>query len=81
MLGDMMIQQQTRSSHIWRCNKNYSTPSLNIPSRTTLQEMQLMNKPIFILVTDNVAINVVQTGGRIFLGSRESTWLGKDEKK
>uniref|UniRef100_A0A1B0BQJ4 Uncharacterized protein n=1 Tax=Glossina palpalis gambiensis TaxID=67801 RepID=A0A1B0BQJ4_9MUSC len=52
---------------IWRCNKNYSTPSRNIPSRTTFQEMQLMNKPIFILGTDNVAINVVQTMAGYFL--------------
>ncbi|KAL9930126.1 nuclear pore complex protein Nup154 isoform 1-T2 [Glossina fuscipes fuscipes] len=74
--------------------KTISSPSRNIPSRTTFQEMQLMNKPIFILGTDNVAINVVQgsNDGRIFLGGRdgnlyevayqaESTWFGKRCKK
>lgn len=74
--------------------KTISSPSRNIPSRTTFQEMQLMNKPIFILGTDNVAINVVQgsNDGRIFLGGRdgnlyeiayqaESSWFGKRCKK
>uniref|UniRef100_A0A1A9WLY6 Uncharacterized protein n=1 Tax=Glossina brevipalpis TaxID=37001 RepID=A0A1A9WLY6_9MUSC len=74
--------------------KTISSPSRNIPSRTTFQEMQLMNKPIFVLGTDNAAINVVQgsNNGRIFLGGRdgnlyeiayqaESTWFGKRCKK
>uniref|UniRef100_A0A1A9V2M1 Nucleolar protein 6 n=1 Tax=Glossina austeni TaxID=7395 RepID=A0A1A9V2M1_GLOAU len=49
--------------------KTISSPSRNMPSRPTFQKMQLMNKPIFILGTGNVAINVVQSSndGRIFL--------------
>lgn len=56
--------------------------------------MQLMSKPIFILSTDNVSINVVvgSDNGRIFLGGRdgclyeisyqaESSWFGKRCKK
>ncbi|KAL7738924.1 hypothetical protein ACLKA6_016926 [Drosophila palustris] len=56
--------------------------------------MHLMNKPLFVLATDNIAINVIQGSddGRIFLGGRdgclyeidyhsESSWFGKRCKK
>ncbi|KAH8397600.1 hypothetical protein KR215_001922, partial [Drosophila sulfurigaster] len=56
--------------------------------------MQLMNKPLFVLGTENVPINVIQGSddGRIFLGGRdgclyeidyhsESSWFGKRCKK
>lgn len=56
--------------------------------------MQLMNKPIFVLNTDNITISCVEgtADGRIFLGGRdgclyeicyqaESNWLGKRCKK
>lgn len=58
------------------------------------EEMQLINKPIFLLNTDNVAITTVQgtDDGRVFLGGRdgclyeifyqaESNWFGKRCKK
>lgn len=74
--------------------KTISSPSRNLQSIATYEEMQLMNKPIFILNTDNIAINVVQgsDNGRIFLGGRdgclyeiayqaESSWFGKRCKK
>lgn len=68
------------------------------PSRSfltsTYEEMQLMNKPIFVLNTDNVTISCVEgsADGRIFLGGRdgclyevcyqaESNWFGKRCKK
>jgi nuclear pore complex protein Nup155 len=57
-------------------------------------EMQLMNKPIFVLNTDNVAITCIEgtADGRIFMGGRdgclyeiayqaESDWFGKRCKK
>lgn len=62
----------------------------------TLQysEMQLMNKPVFILSADNVQMNIVQgtNNGRIFLGGQdgclyeiiyqaETSWFGKRCKK
>lgn len=66
----------------------------NMQSTATFKEMQLMNKPIFIISTDNVAINVVEgcDNGRMFLGGRdgclyeisyqaESSWFGKRCKK
>ncbi|XP_017954054.2 nuclear pore complex protein Nup154 [Drosophila navojoa] len=56
--------------------------------------MQLLNKPLFVLSTDNVTINVIEgtKDGRIFLGGRdgclyeidyhsESSWFGKRCKK
>lgn len=56
--------------------------------------MQLLNKPIFVLGTDNVSFNVIQgtDDGRIFMGGRdgclyeidyhsESSWFGKRCKK
>ncbi|XP_023298970.2 nuclear pore complex protein Nup154 [Lucilia cuprina] len=74
--------------------KTISSPTRNIQSTATFEEMQLMNKPIFILSTDNVSINVVMgsDNGRIFLGGRdgclyeisyqaESSWFGKRCKK
>jgi nuclear pore complex protein Nup155 len=70
----------------------------NSPSRnfvtSTFEEMQLMNKPIFVLNTDNIGVTCVQgsNDGRILLGGRdgclyevcyqaESNWLGKRCKK
>ncbi|KAM7353005.1 nuclear pore complex protein Nup154 [Cochliomyia hominivorax] len=74
--------------------KTISSPAKNIQSTATFEEMQLMNKPIFILSTDNVSINIVvgSQNGRIFLGGRdgclyeisyqaESSWFGKRCKK
>lgn len=74
--------------------KIISSPMRNMQSTTTFEEMQLMNKPIFILNSDNVAINVVHCSqnGRIFLGGRDgclyeidyhadSSWFGKRCKK
>lgn len=56
--------------------------------------MQLLNKPLFVLGTDNISINVIEgtKDGRIFLGGRdgclyeidyhsESSWFGKRCKK
>ncbi|XP_041675233.1 LOW QUALITY PROTEIN: nuclear pore complex protein Nup154 [Drosophila eugracilis] len=61
---------------------------------STYKEMQLMNKPIFVIATDNVSISVIKgtNDGRIFLGGRdgclyeifyqaESSWFGKRCKK
>uniref|UniRef100_A0A1I8PU24 Uncharacterized protein n=1 Tax=Stomoxys calcitrans TaxID=35570 RepID=A0A1I8PU24_STOCA len=74
--------------------KTISSPMRNIQNTATFEEMQLMNKPIFILSTDNVSINTVfgTENGRIFLGGRdgclyeisyqaESSWFGKRCKK
>lgn len=62
----------------------------------TLQyaEMQLMNKPVFILSADNVQMNIVRgtNDGRIFLGGQDgclyeivyqagTSWFGKRCKK
>ncbi|EDW28316.1 GL19137 [Drosophila persimilis] len=57
-------------------------------------EMQLMNRPIFVIGTDNVSISVIKgtDDGRIFLGGRdgclyevfyqaETSWFGKRCKK
>lgn len=68
--------------------------SISQHTATNYEEMQLMNKPIFILNTDNVAITtIVGTDDyRIFLGGRdgclyeicyqaESNWFGKRCKK
>lgn len=62
--------------------------------RTKANGMHLMNKPLFVLATDNISINVIQgtDDGRIFLGGRdgclyeidyhsESSWFGKRCKK
>lgn len=56
--------------------------------------MQLLNKPLFVLSTDNVSLNVIHgtDDGRIFMGGRdgclyeidyhsESSWFGKRCKK
>jgi nuclear pore complex protein Nup155 len=61
---------------------------------SAFDEMQLMNKPIFVLNTDNVAITCIEgtADGRIFMGGRdgclyeiayqaESDWFGKRCKK
>lgn len=75
-----------------------TTKAISSPSRSfqpsTYEEMQLMNKPIFVLNTDNISISCVEgsADGRIFLGGRdgclyevcyqaESNWLGKRCKK
>lgn len=77
-----------------------STKTLNTSPLRTLNnvniydEMQLINKPIFILNTDNNVITTVDgtADGRIFLGGRdgclyeilyqaESNWFGKRCKK
>ena len=73
-----------------------NTKSITTPSflSSSFEEMQLMNKPIFVLNTDNVAITCIEgtNDGRIFLGGRdgclyeisyqaESNWLGKRCKK
>ncbi|XP_055543878.1 nuclear pore complex protein Nup154 [Wyeomyia smithii] len=69
-----------------------ASPNRSIMSST--EEMQLLNKPIFVLNTDNIAITCVEgtADGRIFLGGRdgclyeisyqaESNWFGKRCKK
>ncbi|XP_055641373.1 nuclear pore complex protein Nup154 isoform X2 [Toxorhynchites rutilus septentrionalis] len=69
-----------------------ASPNRSITSST--EEMQLLNKPIFVLNTDNVAVTCVEgtSDGRIFLGGRdgclyeiyyqaESNWFGKRYKK
>lgn len=72
-------------------NKGVSSPTRSV---LLYEEMQLLNKPIFVLNTDNVPVNVVQgtQDGRIFLGGKdgclyeiayqaESNWFGKRCKK
>lgn len=71
-----------------------SNQTLALSSSRVCDEMQLMNKPIFILGTDNVAITTIAGTGdsRIFLGGKdgclyeiyyqtESSWFGKRCKK
>lgn len=75
-----------------------TTKTISSPSRafvsSTYEEMQLMNKPIFVINTDNISISCVEgtAEGRIFLGGRdgclyeityqaESNWFGKRCKK
>lgn len=75
-----------------------TTKTISSPTRafvsSTYEEMQLMNKPIFVLNNDNIPITCVQgtADGRIFLGGRdgclyevtyqaESNWFGKRCKK
>ncbi|KAL9706816.1 hypothetical protein quinque_010334 [Culex quinquefasciatus] len=71
-----------------------SNASPNRSITSTTEEMQLLNKPIFVLNTDNVAITCIEgtSDGRIFLGGRdgclyeisyqaESNWFGKRCKK
>ncbi|KAH8413233.1 hypothetical protein KR009_009074 [Drosophila setifemur] len=61
---------------------------------SSYHEMQVMNKPIFVIGTDNVSISVIKgtEDGRIFLGGRdgclyeifyqaECSWFGKRCKK
>ncbi|XP_030384533.1 nuclear pore complex protein Nup154 isoform X2 [Scaptodrosophila lebanonensis] len=73
---------------------NNNSGGSRLPQSQKYSQMQLMNKPIFVLGTDNVSINVIQGSedGRIFLGGRdgclyeiyyqvESSWLGKRCKK
>ncbi|XP_075151882.1 nuclear pore complex protein Nup154 isoform X2 [Haematobia irritans] len=74
-----------------------TTKTISSPVRSvqnTFEEIQLISKPIFVLSTDNISINVVlgTQSGRIFLGGRdgclyevsyqaESSWFGKRCKK
>lgn len=75
-----------------------TTKTISSPSRafvsSTYEEMQLMNKPIFVINTDNISMNCIEgtADGRIFLGGRdgclyeisyqaESNWFGKRCKK
>lgn len=73
----------------------YSSTNTPITTSNNIdEEMQLMNKPIFILNTDGVAITTIidTDDNRLFLGGRdgclyeicyqaESNWLGKRSKK
>lgn len=75
-----------------------TTKTISSPSRafvsSTYEEMQLMNKPIFVINTDNISMTTIEgtADGRIFLGGRdgclyeisyqaESNWFGKRCKK
>ncbi|KAL5281513.1 NUP155 family protein [Megaselia abdita] len=73
---------------------NTTSISQNRSQGNSTEELQLMNKPIFCINTENVAMNVVKGNydGRIFLGGQdgflyeiqyqaESTWFGKRFKK
>lgn len=73
--------------------KSLASPGVS-SATSEYQEMQLMNKPIFILNTENVAITTISgtADHRIFLGGRdgslfeigyqsESNWFGKRCKK
>lgn len=68
--------------------------TVNLGSSSPYDEMQLMNKPIFIVSTDNVAITTIvgSDDSRIFMGGRdgnlyeisyqnEPSWFGKRCKK
>lgn len=70
--------------------KTVCSPNKSLQNSTPYVEMQLMNKPIFVLNTDNVSIASIEgtSDGRIFLGGRdgalyelqyqaESNWFGK----
>lgn len=72
----------------------FNSTSQNRSLGSATEELQLMNKPIFCINTENVAMNVVKGSydGRIFLGGQdgflyeiqyqaESTWFGKRFKK
>lgn len=72
----------------------FGDQTVSLGASSPYDEMQLMNKPIFILSTDNVAItSIVGTDdSRIFLGGRdgnlyeisyqnEPSWFGKRCKK
>lgn len=72
----------------------FAGQTVSLASSSPYEEMQLMNKPIFILNTDNVAITTVigTKDSRIFLGGRdgslyeicyqtEPSWFGKRCKK
>ncbi|XP_065080595.1 nuclear pore complex protein Nup154 [Ochlerotatus camptorhynchus] len=71
-----------------------SNASPNRSITSSIEEMQLLNKPIFVMNTDNIAITCIEgtSDGRIFLGGRdgclyeisyqaESNWFGKRSKK
>lgn len=74
--------------------KSVTSPGGTAHNTATYEEVQLMNKPIFILSTENVAITTIAgtADHRIFLGGRdgslfeigyqsESNWFGKRYKK
>lgn len=72
----------------------FGDQTISLGSTSPYDKMQLMNKPIFILSTDNVAITTIvgSDDSRIFMGGRdgnlyeisyqnEPTWFGKRCKK
>lgn len=74
--------------------KTVCSPNKSLQNSTPYVEMQLMNKPIFVINTDNVSIASIEgtSDGRIFLGGRdgalyelqyqaESNWFGKRCRK
>lgn len=74
--------------------KTVCSPNKSLQNSTPYVEMQLMNKPIFVLNTDNVSIASIEgtADGRIFMGGRdgalyelqyqaESNWFGKRCRK
>lgn len=74
--------------------KTVCSPNKSLQNSTPYVEMQLMNKPIFVLNTDNVSMSSIEgtADGRIFLGGRdgalyelqyqaESNWFGKRCRK
>lgn len=74
--------------------KTVCSPNKSLQTATPYVEMQLMNKPIFILNTDNVSMVSIEgtADGRIFLGGRdgalyelqyqaESNWFGRRCRK
>lgn len=73
--------------------KIFTSPT-KLVSAPLYEEMLLMNQPIFVLSTDNVAFPTINStsGGRIFMGGKdgclyeisyqaESNWFGKRCKK
>lgn len=72
----------------------FGDQTISLGSTSPYDEMQLMNKPIFIVSTDNVAITTIvgSDDSRIFMGGRdgnlyeisyqnEPSWFGKRCKK
>lgn len=72
----------------------FGDQTVSLGSTSPYDEMQLMNKPIFIISTDNVAITTIASSddSRIFMGGRdgnlyeiayqnEPSWFGKRCKK
>lgn len=72
----------------------FGDQTISLGSNSPYDEMQLMNKPIFIVSTDNIAITTIagSEDSRIFMGGRdgnlyeiayqnEPSWFGKRCKK